>query len=146
MSKIEIFKNWTKIEICRKILLKSKFFEIFENLNRNRNFSKILTKIEIFRNFDRNRKFLKIWPKSKFFETFDLNKIFRNFDQNRPKSKIFENLTKIEILEKIEIFRNFDENRNFDSKFSKKIQIFSKFSVKSDERKFLRKNFFRRFY
>ena len=30
LSKIEIFKNWTKIEICRKILLKSKFFRNFD--------------------------------------------------------------------------------------------------------------------
>ena len=94
MDKIEIFENLTKIEIMRKVLIKSTFFVIFENFDQNRNFTKIwpqsklfeiFRKIEIFRKFWPKAKFfLKIWLKSKLFEIFEK---FEAFDQNRNFSK-----------------------------------------------------------
>ena len=138
----------TKIEIFLKISPKSKFWKIWQNGN----FSKILLKSKFFEIFEEMEVFKKIWPKwnfflgklpkmeniwkfgwkSKFIENFTkienmtknsiLYKIFVFFFEN------FGNLTKFEILENLTkiknriFFRNIDLNRNF-SKILTKIEI-----------------------
>ena len=70
------------------MLLKSTFFEIFENFDQNRNYSENFTKNVIFENLAEIEIFRKFWPKSKFFENLTKIDYFRKFDQNRYFSKI----------------------------------------------------------
>ena len=88
-----------KTKILRKIGAISRFpkispiWRIFEFLDQNRDFRKILTKIEIFRCFDQNQDFPKFWTKSIFFRNF-----YQNGDLKKkkwPKSRFSEILTKI---------------------------------------------------
>ena len=155
-QKSKFFENLTQIEIFSTIWLKSKFFKNLtqnrnffeyydENFDKNRNFSKILTKIEqIFRKFDEDFKieiFRNFRRKSKFFENLNPNRNFSKFSkskffvmfwQNRnrnfstiwPKSKFFENLTYSK-LKFFEIFRKFWRKSKFFENFTK-IEIFRK--------------------
>ena len=118
------FENLTKIETLKK----SKFFK---NLDQNRNFAKIFTKIWQkakfskkknlnFSNIRTNRKFSKFSKKidRNFWKILTKIENFRNFDQNFfskmwLKSKFFKNLTEIEIFEKIEIFRKFSPKSKY---------------------------------
>ena len=54
--------------------------KLLENIDQNRDFLTIFTKIETFENFDpkkfsenldQNRQFRKIWPKSRFSKNFN---------------------------------------------------------------------------
>ena len=74
MTKFEIFlKYWIKIEI---------FVEVYKN----RDYSKILTKIKTFVIFHEKRNFLKFWSKSGFFLNSDLNSDLQKCEQNRDFS------------------------------------------------------------
>ena len=116
---------------------------MFRSFRKNRNFSKILTKIQffrkfdsqisliskvfvIFKNFDQNRIFFENLTKFKFLEIIEKNRIFRKIS---PKSilllKIWLKSKIFEIFEKIEIFRKFDQNRYF-SKILSKWKFFEK--------------------
>ena len=68
-------KILTKIKIFWKCWPRSRFHDIFINIDLTRNYPTILTKIEIFKNFDPNRH---------FFENFDYNQHFLQFC---PKSR-----------------------------------------------------------
>ena len=97
--------------------------EISENFNRNRKFSKILSKVDCFQKIDQIWDFLNIstkiemfrqfWSKSRFFGKLTKIKIF---EKGWPKSSFWTLLNKTKILWKFSgkswFFENFVQNQS----------------------------------
>ena len=114
------------IETLREFRPKSRLLKIFtkvdnfQNLNQNRNFSKIPTNPKILKNFDQNLVFKKFWISSKFLKIRQKPGFFLSFDEIFDKNRDFRKFwSKLlfwvfpKILTKIESFGNVDWNEYF---------------------------------